>query len=413
MKSNQLKAIVELIIRQVDDFVSKGNLCNVCYRTSMLKRATEFQMSKCFKMPESQTTKVVISMSDLRACLRGRWREVIEKHEIANIMKDPRDQHVLFRARTYVGFICKKTLNECIARENEDSDVKKSDLRSLNLCMECKCPGGIRRPAEKCSRQEMTNEFTNEFRPCKESSEECRCRRGFTECELKATESRGSCRICINKAMRHLQKSKCIPDTVRVTDHNESEFGPVSDSGSVSKDSILFSPTDGDNFEFGPVSDSEIDSIMFSPTAGDSFEFDPNTVTVEKPNFGQVIFPGGGSTVDFVPSDKEASTKISNDTITNQEDDSGNEEDDGNGDSDEIVRKVENKKASMNLPLVAGSGGLLIIVIITSLIVLKRRRRNTSDNVQRRENSWYFDIVPSRNKKGDSTHSNVTRTVVD
>ena len=75
--------------------------------------------------------------------------------------------------------------------------------------------------------------------------------------------------------------------------------------------------------------------------------------------------------------------------------------------------KVEKKKASMNIPLVAGSGGLLIIVIITSLIVLKRRRRSTGDNVQRRENSWYFDIVPSRNKKGDSTHSNVTRTVVD
>ena len=384
----------------------------------MLKRGKEFQISKCFKMPESQTTKVVISMSDLGACLEGDkkkiWKGLVEKHKITNIMKDPQDQHMLFRARKHVGLICKKTFNECIARENEHKKVKKPDLKNLTLCMECKCPSGIGRGKGKCSRQEMTNKFTNEFtnsstyafRLCNESSEECRCRRGFTECELKATESRGSCRICINKAMRHLQKSKCILDS-RVTDHNESD--PVSDSV-VAKEPLMFSPTAGDSFEFGPVSDSVVakEPLMFSPTAGDSFEFDPNAV-----NVGQVIFPEGESTVDFVPSGKQESTEISSDTITNQEDDSGNEEDDGNGDSDEIVRKVENKKASMNLPLVAGSGGLLIIVIITSLIVLKRRRRNTSDNVQRRENSWYFDIVPSRNKKGDSTHSNVTRTVVD
>ena len=210
---------------------------------------------------------------------------------------------------------------------------------------------------------------SNVFRPCKKSSEEelCRCKRGFIECELKAIESRGSCRICIDKAAKHLQKSKCILGS-------ESEFGPVSDPGSVGKDSIIFSPAISDSFVFGE-----------NPKGADA-----------------VNFPESEDTV--VPSDKEESTEINNDTISSQEDDS------------ERV-KIEEKKGSMNISLVAGSGGLLLIVIITSLIVLKRRRRRSDDNVQRRENSdWYFDIAPSRNKKGDSaksTHSTVTRTVFD
>ena len=363
---------------QVDDFVSKGNSCNVCYKTSMLKRGAEFQMSKCFKMPERHTTKVVMSLPDLRSCFEGDrnkiWRELIEKHEIANIMKNPQDRLVLFRARKHVGLICKKTLNECIARENEQREVKKSDLKSLSLCMDCKCPWGIRRRGSKCSRQEMTNSSSEVFRLCKEGSEECRCRRGFTECELKATESRGSCRVCINMAMKHLQKSKC-----RRIKHNESEFGPVPGFGSDGKDLMIFSSTEDDRYVFGQ-----------------------NAVNVEYPKFGEgsVNFPGGEDTVN-VASDTEGLNGSNSGTAINHEDDI-----DAVKLSDEGV-VIEDKKASMNMPMVAGSGGLFLIVIIASLIVVKRRRRSPDDNVQR-ENSWYFDIVPSRNKKGDSAHSNVT-----
>ena len=387
-----------MFIGQVNDFVSKGNSCNVCYRTTMLKRRTEFQMSKCFKMPEKHTTKVVMSLPDLRECLEGDrnkiWRELIEKHEIANIMKDPRDRQVLFRARKHVGLICNKTLNECIASENEQREVKKSDLKNLSLCMECKCPWGIGSTRGKCLRQEMTNSSREVFRLCKESTEECRCRKGFTVCDLKATESRGSCRICINKALKHLQRSKCIQG--RVIKHNESEFGPVSGLGTVGKDLIRFSPTEGESFVFDQ-----------NPVNVEHPKFGEGSVNFENPKLGEgsVNFPGSQLTTNVVPSDKEESNGVNNDTITNQEDDSDD-------DSDTRVQ-FEDKKASMSIPMAAGSGGLLLILIITSLIVmLKKRRRSSDENVQR-ENSWYFDIVPSRHKKGDSTHSSVTRTVFD
>ena len=349
----------------------------------MLTRGKEFQMSKCFKMPEKHTTKVVMSLPDLRACFEGDgnkiWKELIEKHEIANIMKDPHNRQVFVRARKHVGLICKKTLNECIAQKNEQREVKNSDLKSLSLCMECKCPWGIRRRGDKCLGQEMTNSSSEVFRLCKESSEECRCRRGFTECQLKATESRGSCRVCINKAMKHLQKSKCIIS--RVEKPNESGFGPVSGFGSViGKDSLIFSPTDADRFEFGQ-----------------------NAGNGENPKFGEgsVNFPGSQDTVNVIASDTEESNGINNDTVINHEDDI-------NGDHSDERIEIEDKKVSMNIPFVAGCGGLLFIVIITSLIVVKRRKRSTYDDNMQRENSWYFDIVPSRNKKGASTHSNVT-----
>ena len=106
-------------------------------------------------------------MSELEGCLVGDrnaiWRQLIENHEIANIMKDPRNQQVLFRARKHVGFICKKTLNECIGREKRDKEVKKSELKNLSLCMECKCPWGIgRRRGDNCLHQERL-ELSIEF----------------------------------------------------------------------------------------------------------------------------------------------------------------------------------------------------------------------------------------------------------
>ena len=175
--------------------------------------------------------------------------------------------------------------------------------------------------------------------------------------------------------MKHLQKSKCIISRVEKT--NESELGPVSGFGSVGKVSLIFSPTDADRYEFGQ-------------NAGNS----------ENPKFdeGPVNFPGSQDTVNVIASDTEESNGIKNDTVINHEDDKPN--------GDERI-EIEDKKASMNMPLVAGCGGLLLIVMITSLIVVKRRKRRPDDDVQR-ENSWYFDIVPSRNKKGASTHSNVT-----
>ena len=79
-------------------------------------------------------------------------------------------------------------------------------------------------------------------------------------------------------------------------------------------------------------------------------------------------------------------------------------------------RLVRHMKSEHNVILPKTSVKAPTVVALRSTdsspVLDKKRRRSSDENVQR-ENSWYFDIVPSRYKKGDSTHSSVTRTVFD
>ena len=354
----------------------------------MLKRRAEFQMRKCFKMPERRTAKVVMSLADLRACLRGDWRELLGRHEIANVMKDPDDQQLLFRARKHLGFKCKRPFSKCIARDKKEDEVKKSDLKNLSLCMECKCSRGLVRTRDKCTasqkrtqgkcvhqevsrtqrdtgghqetpdkcKSQDTDTSTNKvFMLCKGRPGHCKCRKGFTECDLKAA-NRGICRICINEELKHLQRSKC---TNKVITHNGSDFGPFSGVGSVEEDSVSDSPNEGDSWTWADT----------RPNTGNGNDDGSEEDSVNFP--GDVIAPveEGGENKD--------------------------EEGDNQGDDDPDERQAaeEKERSSIDAPLVAsGCGGLLVIVVIVSLVLVRRRRRSGGGDVTR-ENSWYFNYI--------------------
>ena len=383
LKLQCLKAIIVSLFLQAWE---GKTVCNVCFKTSLLKLRMDFQLNKCFEMPSRQTSKVVMPMSSFRTCLGGarqtNWRELIQRHElvqrhkIANIFTDSQSRHVLFRANKYLNFTCKVPFASCIKGEKMiggEKEVTKKNLRKVSLCMECTCPlvlKQVTKPA-KCGGKEMKNRSKEVFSKCNRNFEDCRCKKGFTECELKGSDS-GRCTLCVDEELKHLRKSKCRK---KVTlDLNASKFGPVSNNGGDTTDHSLRS-SDNFIFENNPAQDGvnfpENDNVNFDVT-------EENRATEEK-------------------EEKHI-------------DESDEEED------SDIRGAIKEMNTSLNITMMSGFGGLLLVIVIiaaTSLMIVRRRRRGRNENVEPRENSWYFDIVPSRHKKGDSAHSTVTRTIIE
>ena len=341
----------------------------------------DFQLNKCFEMPSGQTSKVVMPMSSFRTCLGGErqtnWRELIQRHElvqrheIANIFTDDQSRHVLFRASKGLSFSCKMPFTSCIKGDkviSEDKEVTKKNLRKVSLCMECTCPLVLKQvtKAAKCGGKEMKNRSKEVFSKCNRNFEDCRCKKGFTECDLKGSDS-GRCTLCVDEELKHLRKSKCRKKVTL----DASKFGPVSNGG----DTTDQSPRNKDNFIFenNPAQDGvnfpENDNVNFDVT-------EENRATEEK-------------------EEKHI------DELDEEED-------------SDIRGAIKEMNTSLNITMMSGFGGLLLVIVIiaaASLMIVQRRRRGRNENVEPRENSWYFDIVPSRHKKGDSAHSTVTRTI--